>query len=135
MTTQFLLGVLFIYDLCRLSASRFGITDLICHLDYFLLLQGFLRHLRGRLASFHSENPIYIANDQGCKCWKLRGQYRRKGRKGARKSNQIILEYRMSSGLFLFSNTDNQHINSSLFPFSKKSVHVHTWQYGTNIKK
>lgn len=36
--------------------------------------------------------------------------------------------------LFLFSNTDNQHINSSLFPFSKQSVHVHTWQYGSNIK-
>lgn len=37
--------------------------------------------------------------------------------------------------LFLFSNTDSQHINSSLFPFSKQRVPVHAGQHGAKSEK
>lgn len=78
------------YGLCPLLASRFGITDLICHLDSFLLLQGFLRLLKGRLASFHSENPIYIATAQGCKCWSLEGNMGEKEEKEQERATKLF---------------------------------------------
>lgn len=90
-----LFGVLFIYGLGLLLTGTCGITDLICHSDAFILLQGFLRLLKGRTASFHTENPMYIASAQGCKCLG-----RNMEEKEQERATKLFLEYIMSSGLF-----------------------------------
>lgn len=50
------------------------------------------------------------------------------GRKRARKGNQIVFRIYNVFRIFLFSNADSQHINSSLFPFSIQRNHVDSGQ-------
>lgn len=90
-----LFGVLFIYGLGMLLAGMYGITDLICHLVAFILLQGLLRLLKRRTASLHTENLIYFARAQGCK-----GLRRNMEEKEQERATKLFLEYIMSSGFF-----------------------------------
>lgn len=114
--------MLFIYGLGLLLAGM-CITDLICHLDAFILLQGILRLLKRRTASLHTENLIYIVSAQGCKCLR-----RNVEEKELERATKLFLEYIMSSGFFS-SQTLTANINSSLFPFSIQRNHVDSGQY------